>query len=61
MNQLNNLIDTPKAAEILGVSRYTLNAWTSQRKIPFVKLGRRRLFDTTDLQAWIEKNKISAR
>ncbi len=44
------------------------NAWyqcsyfvflVSQRKIPFVKCGRRTEFDIKDLDAWIEKNKTS--
>jgi excisionase family DNA binding protein len=55
------LIDVKIAAAMLGVSRFTLETWKARRLIPFIKLGRRCLFDPRDLQAWIEKNKVAAK
>lgn len=53
------LISVKEAAKMLGISIHTLYSWVSQRKIPFVKCGRRTEFDIKDLDAWIEKNKTS--
>ncbi|MCD6318917.1 helix-turn-helix domain-containing protein [Candidatus Aerophobetes bacterium] len=52
------LLDIKEAAEFLNVSPNTLYSWVSQRRIPFVKLGRRVEFDLEDLQDWIEHHKV---
>lgn len=51
------LINVKEAAKLLNVSVHTLYSWVSQRRIPFVKLGRRTEFDMKDLEEWIEENK----
>lgn len=48
------LLSTSEAAEFLGISKHTLNSWKSQRRVPFVKLGRRTLFDPDVLADFIE-------
>lgn len=53
------LIDVKEAAKLLNISVHTVYSWVSQRRIPFVKLGRRTEFDIKDLEDWIEKNKTS--
>ena len=58
---MQNLICTKEAAALLGVASTTLEMWKAQRKIPFVRLGRRTLYDPRDLAAWVEKNKVQAR
>lgn len=46
-------------AAYLSLSRYTIDAWVSQRReIPFIKMGRRVLFDIDDIEAWIERQKV---
>jgi len=52
------LLDIKEAAEFLNVSPNTLYSWVSQRRIPFVKLGRRVEFDLKDLEDWIEHHKV---
>ena len=52
------LLDIKEAAEFLNVSPNTLYSWVSQRRIPFVKLGRRVEFDLKDLEDWIEYHKV---
>ena len=37
----NKLLSVSEAAEMLGLSKHTLNQWKSQGRIPFIKLGRR--------------------
>lgn len=52
------LLDIKEAAEFLNVSPNALYSWVSQRRIPFVKLGRRVEFDLKDLEDWIEYHKV---
>ena len=53
---MESLLSVTDAAKRLGISRHTLNGWVSKRKVPFVKLGRRTLFNPTDLEKIIKAN-----
>lgn len=55
---MSKLLSTKEAAEFLGLKLPTLYKYSSQKSIPFVKIGTRVLFDPDDLNAWIEKKKI---
>ena len=49
-------------ANYLGLSPYTIDSWVSERReIPFVKMGRRVMFDRKDVLAWVEANKTHPR
>ena len=48
------LMTVDEAAAYLGLSVHTLYSWTSQRKVPFIKLGNRVRFDRKKLDAWLE-------
>ena len=50
-----------EAAQILGISVHTLRAWVSQQRIPYIKLGRRVLFRSEDLEAYIGSHLVKAR
>ena len=52
------LMDISSAALHLGITKNTLYSWVSQQRIPYVKMGRLVKFDRTDLDAWIESNKV---
>lgn len=52
------LWDVHQTAEATGLSVQTIYTWVSQRRIPFVKVGRRTLFDPKDIKAWIESQKV---
>ncbi|WP_319561796.1 helix-turn-helix domain-containing protein [Marispirochaeta sp.] len=54
------LIDYAAAAERTGVKPQTLRAWVSQRRIPHIKLGRRCLFDSEELDRWIDERRVPA-
>ncbi len=58
---MQNLLSTKEAAALLGVAPTTLEMWKAQRKIPFVRLGRRTVWDPKDLSAFVEKNKVQPR
>jgi len=42
----------------MGVSIHTLYAMVSQRRIPFVKIGRLTKFDLKAIDAWIERHSV---
>jgi hypothetical protein len=52
------LLDSPKAAELVGVSVGVLRGWVAAG-LPFIRAGRggRKLFTRRDLERWIEKQK----
>ena len=52
------LIDIRAAADYTGLSIHTLYTMVSQRRIPFVKLGGKLLFDLALLDEWIKQNTV---
>jgi excisionase family DNA binding protein len=49
-----------QAAEALGVSPHTIRAWLRQRRVPYLKLGRRVLLDPQDVQRFIDSNRVES-
>lgn len=49
-----------EAAEFLRFSPKTLYNWTSQRKVPHLKVQGRLLFDQADLEKWLERFSVAA-
>lgn len=54
----DRLLSLPEAASRLGVSRHTMRAWIRQRRLPFVRLGRRVLLHPRDVENFIEANRV---
>ena len=54
----HHLMDIKETSEYLGCTVNTLYSWTSQKRIPYVKIGRLTKFDQMDIDAWIENNKV---
>ena len=52
--------DVERAATELGVSPHTLRAWLRQRRLPYLKLGRRVLLDPQDVQRFLMANRVEA-
>ncbi|MBT9748535.1 helix-turn-helix domain-containing protein [Desulfovibrio desulfuricans] len=54
-------IDVQAAASYLGCSKSTLDKdrVTGTLRIPFTRLGRRILYDTSDLDRYLEANKVN--
>jgi excisionase family DNA binding protein len=55
---MDKLYDMGQTSELLKVSKSTLARWKKERIIPYIKIGRKTLFDYEDLIELIEKNKI---
>ena len=52
------LIGIQEVSEYTGLSVHTLYTMVSQRRIPFVKVGRLTKFDLGLLDEWISKNTV---
>ena len=55
---ISRLISIQEAATYIGLSPHTLYTMVSQRRIPFVKVGRLVKFDVGLLDAWIKQNTV---
>lgn len=55
---MDKLFDMDQTSELLKVSKSTLARWKKERTIPYIKIGRKTLFDYEDLIKLIEDNKI---
>ena len=51
----DNLITTEELAIIFRVSPQTIRNWVARRKIPYVQVGRRNLFQVRRLQQWLNQ------
>jgi excisionase family DNA binding protein len=49
------LMNISEASEYLGFAVHTIYGWTSQKRIPHVKIGGRLRFDKEKLDRWIEQ------
>ncbi len=58
---MEHLLNVKTAGEKLGVSPHTIRAWVFQRKLPYVRLGRRIGLRPEDLDSFIKKNLVEAR
>ena len=58
---MEQLLSIKEAASLLSFSPYTLRIWTFQRRIPFIRLGRRIAFRKQDLMELVNKNLVEAR
>lgn len=55
--KIPNLLPPPEVAEILGVTEATLAVWRATKRydLAYVKVGRRVMYRTEDVQAFIEQ------
>ncbi len=52
------LLSVQEAADYIGLSPDTVYTMVSQRRIPYVKVGRRTMFDVGLLDAWIKQRTV---
>ena len=58
---MSELLNLKEGARELKLSIHTLRAWTYQKRIPFVRLGRRVLLRREDLEEFVKKNVVEAK
>jgi excisionase family DNA binding protein len=55
------LLNLKEGANELKLSIHTLRAWVYQKRIPFVRLGRRILLRREDLEKLVNQNLVKAK
>ena len=58
---LDPLVDKDTAARLLGVELRFINRLVSEKRITYVKVGRKVRFRISDIEAYISANTVSAR
>ncbi len=58
---MQELLNLKEGAKELKLSIHTLRAWVFQKRLPFVRLGRRVLLRREDLENLINENLVEAR
>jgi excisionase family DNA binding protein len=61
MSGNENYLTINEVSEKLILSKSSLYNYVKQNKIPYIKLGGKLLFSTTDLQTWIDSKKTAAK
>lgn len=56
-----NLLNKKQLAEYLGLKAYTIDSWVSQRRIPYIKLGKCVRFDPDEIEEWLQRQKVPIR
>ena len=51
---MNKLMTPEQTSKLLGVALSTLYGWTSDKKIPFRKVGRLVRFDPAEVDLWTQ-------
>ena len=55
-----DLVDVNELARRLGISRHTIYSWVSQRRIPYLKVGRLLRFEPTAVDAWLRGCEVNS-
>lgn len=55
---MKEYLSPKELAEHLNISIHTIYLWTSQRTIPYFKLGKIVRFDLTEIDAWLETKRV---
>lgn len=56
---MTKLISPTGLAEMLGISLETVYAWTSQKRVPYIKMGRLVRFDVEEITSWLGGHKVA--
>ena len=55
---MEKLLNIEEAAALLNISVKTIYGLTCAKKVPYIKIGARVLFDPDEIKAWIESQKV---
>ena len=56
--KMEKLLTPDEVCSLLGIEKSTLYAWTSRRRIPFLKINGLLRFREKYLEQWLRKKKI---
>ena len=53
-----HLLSVAETAERLGIAVQTLRNWISQKRVPYIKVGRRTMFDPREIERWLSLHTV---
>ena len=60
-SNIRRLLDIKEVAHYTGLSVHTLYTMVSQRRVPYVKMGRLTKFDRDEIDRWIAAHSVKVR
>ena len=54
------LLSPQELSDVLSISIETVYAWTSQKRIPYIKMGRLVRFNMDEVNKWLERQRVKA-
>lgn len=57
---MNKLLSPQELSAALNISIETVYAWTSQKRIPYIKMGRLVRFNADEVNKWLERQRVEA-
>lgn len=57
---MERLLSTPELAELLGLAEVTVRKWVVRGDIPYLKLGRRILYEPISIKCWLRGHRSAA-
>lgn len=54
-----SLMDLPALADRLGVNHRYVRRLVAERRVPFIKFGHLLRFDPTEIEAWLDRSRLS--
>jgi len=58
---MTKLLSPQELSDVLSISIETVYAWTSQKRIPYIKMGRLVRFNMDEVNKWLERQRVAAR
>ena len=58
---MTKLLSPQELSDVLSISIETVYAWTSQKRIPYIKMGRLVRFNMDEVNKWLERQRVEAR
>jgi excisionase family DNA binding protein len=55
---MNKLLSPQELSVALNISIETVYAWTSQKRIPYIKMGRLVRFNADEVNKWLERQRV---
>lgn len=52
------LLNVSELSQLIGIKPNTIYHWVSQKKIPYVKIGRSTKFDISEIEGWIKESSV---
>ena len=56
---MTKLLSPQELSGVLNISIETVYAWTSQKRIPYIKMGRLVRFNADEVNKWRERQKVA--